>query len=29
MKGDKDVIDALNRLLTGELSAMDQYFVHA
>ncbi|QYJ79606.1 bacterioferritin [Shewanella acanthi] len=29
MKGDKDVIDALNQLLTGELSAMDQYFVHA
>ncbi|KPN78042.1 bacterioferritin [Shewanella sp. Sh95] len=29
MKGDKEVIDALNRLLTGELSAMDQYFVHA
>ena len=29
MKGDKDVIDTLNRLLTEKLSAMDQYFVHA
>ncbi|MCE9679070.1 bacterioferritin [Shewanella sp. AS1] len=28
MKGDKEVIDTLNQLLTGELSAMDQYFVH-
>ncbi|MDB2387097.1 bacterioferritin [Shewanella sp.] len=28
MKGNKEVIDALNTLLTGELSAMDQYFVH-
>jgi len=28
MKGDKEVIDILNQLLTGELSAMDQYFVH-
>ncbi|MCL1058295.1 bacterioferritin [Shewanella gelidimarina] len=28
MKGNKDVIDTLNKLLTGELSAMDQYFVH-
>lgn len=29
MKGNQDVIDMLNSLLTGELSAMDQYFVHA
>ncbi|MBT1444691.1 bacterioferritin [Shewanella sp. JM162201] len=29
MKGNQEVIDALNSLLTGELSAMDQYFVHA
>lgn len=29
MKGHQEVIDALNGLLTGELSAMDQYFVHA
>ncbi|WP_434362405.1 bacterioferritin [Parasalinivibrio latis] len=29
MKGNQDVIDALNSLLTNELSAMDQYFVHA
>ena len=29
MKGHPDVIAALNSLLTGELSAMDQYFVHA
>ncbi|MCL1138393.1 MULTISPECIES: bacterioferritin [Shewanella] len=28
MKGNKEVIDTLNKLLTGELSAMDQYFVH-
>ncbi|MCG9697365.1 bacterioferritin [Shewanella sp. Isolate11] len=28
MKGDPQVIDTLNQLLTGELSAMDQYFVH-
>ncbi|ABZ77725.1 bacterioferritin [Shewanella halifaxensis HAW-EB4] len=28
MKGNQDVIDTLNKLLTGELSAMDQYFVH-
>lgn len=28
MKGNQEVIDALNELLTGELSAMDQYFVH-
>lgn len=29
MKGQPEVIAALNALLTGELSAMDQYFVHA
>ncbi|WP_025820889.1 bacterioferritin [Shewanella marina] len=29
MQGHQQVIDALNKLLTGELSAMDQYFVHA
>ncbi|WP_372873373.1 bacterioferritin [Shewanella sp.] len=29
MKGNQDVINVLNSLLTGELSAMDQYFVHA
>lgn len=28
MKGNQDVINTLNQLLTGELSAMDQYFVH-
>ncbi|GIU42570.1 bacterioferritin [Shewanella sairae] len=28
MKGNQEVIDTLNKLLTGELSAMDQYFVH-
>ena len=29
MKGKKSVIDALNGLLTGELSSADQYFVHS
>lgn len=29
MKGKQEIIDGLNRLLTNELSAMDQYFVHA
>lgn len=29
MKGNSEIIAALNRLLTNELSAMDQYFVHA
>lgn len=29
MKGKKSVIDALNSLLTGELSAADQYFIHS
>ena len=28
MKGDKKVIDILNHLLTGELSASDQYLIH-
>lgn len=29
MKGNKKVIDTLNKLLTNELSAADQYFIHA
>ncbi|GGB15650.1 bacterioferritin [Agarivorans gilvus] len=29
MKGDSEVIDALNRLLMNELTAMDQYFIHS
>jgi bacterioferritin len=29
MKGDAKVIETLNRLLTGELSAADQYFTHS
>lgn len=29
MKGSSKVIDALNDLLAGELTAMDQYFVHS
>ncbi|MGR9072128.1 MAG: bacterioferritin [Gammaproteobacteria bacterium] len=29
MKGDNGVIERLNRLLAGELTAMDQYFVHS
>lgn len=29
MKGDKKVLALLNSLLTGELSAADQYFVHS
>ncbi|MFC3912989.1 bacterioferritin [Pseudaeromonas sharmana] len=29
MKGQPEVITALNRLLAGELSAMDQYFIHS
>ncbi len=29
MKGNKKIITALNRLLANELTAMDQYFIHA
>ncbi len=29
MKGDTEVINALNNLLTFELAAMDQYFIHS
>ncbi|NTS77557.1 bacterioferritin [Catenovulum sp. SM1970] len=29
MKGSQKVIDALNKLLANELSAMDQYFIHS
>jgi len=29
MKGDKKVINQLNKLLAGELTAMDHYFVHS
>lgn len=29
MKGNSQVIDALNRLLASELTAMDQYFIHS
>ncbi|GDY24659.1 MULTISPECIES: bacterioferritin [unclassified Agarivorans] len=29
MKGNSEVIDALNRLLMNELTAMDQYFIHS
>lgn len=29
MKGNPQIIDALNRLLANELSAMDQYFIHS
>ena len=28
MKGDKKIIDILNTLLTGELTAVDQYLIH-
>ena len=29
MKGNRDLIDALNDILTGELTAINQYFIHA
>ncbi|WP_088330893.1 bacterioferritin [Lacimicrobium sp. SS2-24] len=29
MKGNAKIIDALNRLLANELTAMDQYFIHS
>jgi len=29
MKGNQEVIDTLNKLLTGEMSAADQYFIHS
>ncbi len=29
MKGNKTIIDTLNKLLTNELSAADQYFIHS
>ena len=29
MKGDAKVIEMLNALLAGELTAMDQYFIHS
>lgn len=29
MKGSKQVIDTLNQLLSNELTAMDQYFIHS
>jgi bacterioferritin len=29
MQGKQSVIDALNKLLAGELAAMDQYFIHS
>ncbi|MBP8278954.1 MAG: bacterioferritin [Propionivibrio sp.] len=29
MKGDKKIIDILNELLAGELTAVDQYLIHA
>src|SRR5262245_24925984 len=29
MKGDPQVIDALNEILTGELTGVNQYFLHA
>jgi len=29
MKGNNQVVDQLNKLLAGELTAMDQYFIHS
>lgn len=29
MKGNRELIDALNEILTGELTAINQYFIHA
>jgi len=29
MKGKKKIIDSLNKLLAGELTAIDQYFIHS
>ncbi len=29
MKGEQKIIDTLNKLLTGEMSAADQYFIHS
>jgi bacterioferritin len=29
MKGNRELIDALNDILTGELTAINQYFIHA
>src|SRR5262245_17893279 len=28
MRGDAEIVDALNEILTGELTAINQYFVH-